>query len=68
MGRMSLNSTAAGTTSYSDDAYGNETTAGSATHSYSLANQLASGTSDSTTTSYSYDGDGNRVSATTGLA
>ena len=52
-------------TSYSYDANGNQTAAGSRTFSYDLANRLTSTTNGGTTTSYSYDGDGNRLTATT---
>jgi RHS repeat-associated protein len=50
------------------DTNGNETSDGSRTFSYDLANRLTASTDGSTATSYTYDGDGNRLQASTGTA
>ena len=54
-----------GTTTYSYDANGNETTAGTWSYTFNLAGQLTTATNGTATTTYTYDGDGNRLSATT---
>lgn len=51
---------------FSYDANGNETAAGSRTFIYNAANQVVSTTNAGTATSYTYDGDGNRLSAASG--
>lgn len=51
---------------YGYDTNGNETSAGSTTLTYDLANRLKTLASGGTTTTYSYDGDGNRLQASTG--
>ena len=55
-----------GTTSYSYDANGNETSAGTTTYTYNLADRLVSAKVGSTTQTYTYAGDGVRLSASTG--
>jgi RHS repeat-associated protein len=51
---------------YTYDHDGNETSNGSRTLTFDLANHLIATTSGGTTTNYAYDGDGNRLSATSG--
>jgi RHS repeat-associated protein len=51
---------------YSYDADGNQTAAGSRTSAYDLANRMTETTSGSTTVNYSYDGDGKRLLASSG--
>jgi RHS repeat-associated protein len=55
-----------GTTTYSYDANGNETAAGSRSFTYDLENRLLSTTLSSSTESYTYDGDGNRLTLSDG--
>jgi RHS repeat-associated protein len=55
-----------GTTSYSFDANGNETTAGTWTYAFNLASRLTSASNGSATVAYTYDGDGNRLNSTVG--
>ena len=55
-----------GTTGFSYDGNGNQTTDGSTTYTYNLANQLTAASSGGASTAYTYDGDGNRLSETTG--
>jgi RHS repeat-associated protein len=61
-----LSASGLGGMSYSYDADGNQTAAGSRTFTYDLANHMASTTSGSTTISYSYNGDGKRLLASSG--
>jgi len=56
----------AGSTSYTYDVAGNELTAGANTYTYDLANRMRSASDGTNTTAYSYDGDGNRLSASSG--
>jgi RHS repeat-associated protein len=58
--------TQAGSTSFGYDQNGNQTAAGTRTFAYDLANRLASTTSGGQTTSYGYDGDGSRLTSSTG--
>jgi RHS repeat-associated protein len=61
-----VSSTGPGGTTYSYDADGNETQAGSKSYAYDLAGRMTSANDGTTTTAYSYDGDGNRLLASTG--
>jgi RHS repeat-associated protein len=56
-----------GTTGFAYDGNGNQTADGATTYTYNLANQLT-GASGGASTSYTYDGDGNRLSETTGAS
>jgi RHS repeat-associated protein len=60
--------TQAAGTAYSYDANGNQTSKGSRTFAYDLANRLTATASGGSTTTYSYDGDGNRTIAATAAA
>jgi RHS repeat-associated protein len=55
-----------GATTYSFDANGDRTAAGSTSYTYNLAHRVTSATTGSSTWSYSYDGDRNRLSASDG--
>jgi uncharacterized protein RhaS with RHS repeats len=55
-----------GTTNYSFDANGNLTQAGSRTYAYDRARRMKSTSDGNTTVTYSYDGDGKRLSASSG--
>jgi RHS repeat-associated protein len=54
------------TTSYTYNANGQQTGAGSNTFNYNVPAELTSATVGGTTTSYTYDGEGNRLTATSG--
>jgi RHS repeat-associated protein len=56
----------AGSTAYTWDQNGNQLSAGTRTFTYDLANRLKTTTQGNTTTTYLYDGDGVRLSASTG--
>src|SRR5205823_5122936 len=58
--------TLAADTSYTLDANGNTTARGSDTFTYDQANRLLRATIAGVTTTYAYDGDGKRVSTTSG--
>jgi RHS repeat-associated protein len=53
-------------TTYTYDTNGNQASAGSRTFTYNLADRLVSTTNAGTTTTYAYDGNGRRISSTTG--
>jgi RHS repeat-associated protein len=55
-----------GATTYSYDANGNETAAGSRSFTYDLENRLLSTTLSGSTESYTYDGEGNRLTLSAG--
>jgi RHS repeat-associated protein len=60
--------TAAGSTTYTVNADGNETGRGSDSFTYDQANRLLSASVGGTTSTYKYDGDGKRVSKTVSAA
>jgi RHS repeat-associated protein len=64
--QLSSRSGLGGAVSYSYDARGNQTQAGSRTFAWTLDNRLASTTDAGTTLNYAYDGDGVRLQATGG--
>jgi len=55
-----------GTTSYGFDANGNQSSAGAWSYTFNLAGQLTAAGNGTSSVSYVYDGDGNRVTTSTG--